>query len=284
MTEELRECLTDWKTILRHIAKIPTHVLQLVDGFPDFLGYTDACGKGAGGVWIGLSEDIGHVVWRVEFPRDIQEDLCTSANPTGSITMNDLELAGVVLGWLVLEHLVPDLRFKHIGLNCDNSSAVSWANKYRTAKSIAAARLLRLLSLRMHRRRVSPLLVIGIKGDDNDMADKSSRSFGSHGNAFQLNESLTDFFNKTYPLSQNNSWKEFQLPSELYSRVMSCVRGERSKMGQLLRLKKVDKNIGPIGHNMYDIGTAAPFWTMRPNSNLTSSSKPSLLGSGRKYS
>ena len=133
----------------------------------------------------------------------------------------------------------------------------------------------------MHTRKVSPLLVISIAGDDNDMADKSSRSFGSTGNAFESNESLTNFFNKNYPLKQNDSWTEFVIPSELLSRVMSCVRGERSKMGQLLRLKTVDKNIGNIGHNMYDVGTAAPFWTMRPNSNLTSSSKHTLQGSGQ---
>ena len=60
MTEDLKECLSDWKTILRHLATNPTHVLQLVDGFPDYLGYTDACGKGAGGVWMGITEDIGH--------------------------------------------------------------------------------------------------------------------------------------------------------------------------------------------------------------------------------
>ena len=281
MDEELVECLEDWRTILKHLAVHPTHVLQLVDGYPDFLGYTDACKKGAGGVWMGLTEDIGYVVWRVEFPEDIQDDLCTQENPNGSVTMNDLELAGVVLGWLVLEKLVPNLRFKHVGMNCDNSSAVSWSNKYRTAKSIPAARLLRLLSLRMHRRQVSPLLVISIAGDDNDMADKSSRSFGSKGNAFKLNESLTEFFNSNYPLPQNNSWKEFVIPSELYSRVMSCVRGERSKMGQLLRLKRVDKSIGDIGANTYDIGTAAPFWTMRPNLNPTSSSRPMLQGSGQ---
>ena len=281
MTDDLKECLSDWKTILKHLSEHPTHVLQLVDGYPDYLGYTDSCKKGAGGVWMGITSDIGYIVWRVEFPLDIQQNLCTSNNPNGTITMNDLELAGLVLGWLVLEHIVKDLRFKHIGMNCDNTSAVSWVNKYRTAKSIAGARLLRLLSLRMHKRKVSPLLVISIAGDDNDMADKSSRSFGSTGNAFESNESLTNFFNKNYPLKQNDSWTEFVIPSELLSRVMSCVRGERSKMGQLLRLKTVDKNIGNIGHNMYDVGTAAPFWTMRPNSNLTSSSKHTLQGSGQ---
>ena len=229
---------------------------------------------------MGVTDDIGHVTWRVEFPKDIQDELCTSDNPDGKITMNDLELAGVVLGWLVLEKLVPNLRFKHVGMNCDNTTAVCWANKYRTAKSIPAARLLRLLSLRMHRRQVSPLLVIHISGDENDMADKSSRSFGSNGNAFEIDETLTDFFNKTYPLQQNDSWKEFKVPSVLFSRVMSCVRGERLKMGQLLRLKGIDKSIGNTGECTYNIGNAAPFWTMRPNLKPTSSSKHLLLGSG----
>ena len=211
---------------------------------------------------MGITEDIGYVTWRVEFPQDIQDDLCTAENPDGKITMNDLELAGVVLGWLVLEKLVPNLRFKHIGMNCDNSTAVSWSNKYRTAKSIPAARLLRLLSLRMHRRQVSPLLVIHISGELNGMADKLSRSFGSTGNAFDIDESLTNFFNKSYPLPQGHSWKEFQIPSSLFSRVMSCVRGEHLKMGQLLRLKGIDKSIGPIGKSTYNSGNSAPFWTM----------------------
>lgn len=235
MNEEPQECLTDWRTILKHLAKHPTHILQLVNGFLDFLGYTNACGKRAGGVWIGLTEDIRHVVWRVELPEDNQQNLCTSDNPNGTITMNDLELAGMVLGWLVLEKLVPDMQFKNIGIDCDNSSAVSWSNKYhRTANSIPAARLLLLLSLHMHQRQVSPLLFISIKGDKNDMVDKSSCSFGSHGNAFQLNQSLIDFFNTNYPLKQNKSLRECVIPCKLVSRAMSCVCGERLKMGQLL--------------------------------------------------
>ena len=104
---ELSECLADWKTIIRHIHLHPTHVLQLADGFPDYLGYTDACKKGAGGVWMGITDDIGYVTWRVEFWKDIQDELCTSDNPDGKITINDLELAGVVLGWLVLEKICP---------------------------------------------------------------------------------------------------------------------------------------------------------------------------------
>ena len=33
MSDDLKECLSDWKTILKHLSEHPTHVLQLVDGF-----------------------------------------------------------------------------------------------------------------------------------------------------------------------------------------------------------------------------------------------------------
>ena len=280
VTPIIKQTMLDWRTILRQVSKKPTHVLQLVDGYPDYIGFSDACKKGAGGVWFGVTEDIGYHVWRVEFPQDIQDDLCTGDNPSGKITMNDLELAGVLLEWLVLEHLVGDLQFKHVGMNCDNSVAVTWANKYRTSKSIAAARLLRLLCLRMHKRMTSPSLVIGVKGDDNGMADVSSRSF-KQGHAFHTHASLTDYFNYEFPLPQNHSWQEFQVPSELFSRVISCVRGEASSMGSLLRLKGIDENIGCIGKDIATCGKKAQFWTMRPTLNASSSSQPLLHGSGQ---
>ncbi len=280
ITPIVRQTLLDWRTIIRQIAQNPTHVLQLVDGYPDYIGYSDACKLGAGGVWFGVTEDIGYHVWRMEFPKDLQDELCTSDNPNGKLTMNDFELAGVLIEWLVLEHLVDDLQFKHVGMNCDNSVSVTWTNKYRTSKSIAAARLLRLLCLRMHKRQTSPSLVIGVKGDDNGMADVASRSF-KRGHAFHNHASLTDCFNSAFPLPQNRSWKEFQIPSELFSRVISCVRGEASSMGSLLRLKGIGKNTGSTGKSIAAPGKRAQFWTMRPTLNASSSLQPLLHGSGQ---
>ena len=44
-----------------------------------------------------------HWVWKFEWPADIQQELVTGRmNKTGKLTINDLELAGLVLGWLVL--------------------------------------------------------------------------------------------------------------------------------------------------------------------------------------
>ena len=173
ITPILKETLQDWRTVVRQLCRIPTDVLQLTAAYPDYLGYSDACKTGVGGVWLGVSEDIGFYVWRLEWLEDIQNDLCTGSNPNGTITMNDLELAGVILEWFVLECLVHDLVFRSIGINCDNSTSVTWLTKMRTAKSKIAARLFRLLSMRMHRRRTAPLLAIGIAGLENDMADIS---------------------------------------------------------------------------------------------------------------
>ena len=114
------------------------------------------------------------------------------------------------------------------------------------------------------------------------MADISSRSF-KHGEAFSSSAPLTHLFNKKISLPQKCSWREFQIPSEIYWRVMSCIRGEPSKMGQLLRLKGIDKNIGATGASTQNSGSAAPFWTMRPNWNESSYSQPLLSGSGQAF-
>ena len=281
ITPSLREALRDWRTIIKQAAAIPTHVLQLVDGLPNFLAYCDACKRGVGGVVMGITKKIGYFVWRLEWPPDIREALVTWSNPQGTITMNDLELAGIVISWLVLEYLEKALEFCHVGIFCDNTTAVAWSKKLNTAKSIVAAKLLRFLCLRMHRRRAAPLLTQNISGEDNKMADVTSRSFKC-GAAFDSSSlSLSHFFNKTFPLPQQQSWTEFRLPPDITSRVISCVRGEVSTLGSLLRLKKIDKNTGNTGAHTPNFVASTHFSKLRPNLKLTSSSQALLHGSGR---
>ena len=88
ITPFLREAFRDWRTIIKQISTQPTHVWQLVAEFPDFLGYTDACGTAAGGVWCGVSEDIGFITWRVKFPITVRDAFTNNA-----LSINDLELA-----------------------------------------------------------------------------------------------------------------------------------------------------------------------------------------------
>ena len=111
----------------------------------------------------------------------------------------------MVLGWLILEYLCPSLTFFHIGMFCDNTSAVAWTKKMRTSKSIPAARLLRFLALRQCTRQISSLLPLYIIGDDNEMADVLSRAF-TDGKIAEVQQSLTKYFNLYFPLPQNASW------------------------------------------------------------------------------
>lgn len=59
ITPIVKQTLLDWKTIGRQVARKPTHVLQLVDGFPNYNGFSNACKLGAGGAWFDITEDIG---------------------------------------------------------------------------------------------------------------------------------------------------------------------------------------------------------------------------------
>jgi hypothetical protein len=149
------------------------------------------------------------------------------------------------------------LEHKHIGVFCDNTSAVSWAHKLRTSKSIVAGRLLRMIGMRIHARKASSLTPLNIAGEDNEMADIVSRAF-KNGQYFEAGKNLTSYFNSKFPLPQKKSWTEFHIPSALASRVTSCLRGELLPMASLLRLPQLAQSTGVTGAAMYPFSTATP--------------------------
>jgi hypothetical protein len=279
ITKYLKSALEDWRTIIHMLKNTPTSVRQLVADIPAIIGYNDACKTGVGGVLTPGLQNFPYLVWQTKWPEDIQNRLVTDTNPHGDISMNDLELAGIVLNFLALEIATQDIKYMHIGLYCDNTSAVSWANKLRTSKSIPAARLLRMLGLRMLASGASSLTTLNIPGTENEMADVSSRAF-RQGTSFKNFTSLSTFFNNKFPLPQNNSWKELKIPSKILSRVMSCVRGEQLTMESLLKLPNLDKNTGSTGKHMPPSGNKMSSSKTTPNSNVASFSPHLLHGSG----
>jgi hypothetical protein len=90
-------------TLLQESTKDPTRCRELVAGWPDFGSIVDASSYGVGGVVLGeLSECISTVFWW-EWPEYIRKEIKSFRNPTGSITNSDLEMAGMILLWLVIE-------------------------------------------------------------------------------------------------------------------------------------------------------------------------------------
>ena len=259
---------------------MPTPIKLLVPDYPSYIQYTDACGIGTGGIISSGLKPCLPIVWKFEWPENIKTALVTNTNPSGSISINDLELAGMVLGWLVMEYTIPNLAFCHIGMFCDNTSAITWAHKGSSSKSIPAARLLRFLYLRQRTKQTSSILPIHIAGEDNTMADISSRAF-NQGKFFEASNDLLTYFNSHFPLSQNTSWTEFHLSPKLTTRVISCLLGEQCQLESLIRLPKLGKGTGAIGAIIQANAKLTHTYEENQKSSNPSSLPASLQGSGR---
>ena len=272
ITKDLKRTLEDWRALIQHMTRVPTPIQLLVPDLPSIVKYTDACNIGAGGVIVPGSRMVPHIVWQFEWPDDIKQ-----AKVLGTLTINDLELAGMVLGWLTIDALFTDLKFQHIGIFCDNTSAVAWLRKGSTTTSSAAAALLRFLHIRIRHRQASSFIPEHIKGDNNDMADVSSRAF-KDGKYFKAHENLTSYFNTHF--KQSTPWLEYTLPKEWVTRVMSCLRGTPLPMASLLRLPQTDKNIGNTGAIIAAISECDRISNKFPHSRPSLQQQRSVLGSG----
>ncbi len=116
-------------------------------GWPDFIGVVDASSHSVGDVIIGELLECPPMVFRLQWPPDITKNVISDANPKGAITNLDLELAGLVLLWLMMEHVCGPLAEKRIALFSNNSPTVSWVQQMAYCSSLVAEQLIRVLAL-----------------------------------------------------------------------------------------------------------------------------------------
>jgi hypothetical protein len=146
---EARAALIDLRHLIMTLSARPTHVSELVEYDPKLAGTRDASSAGVGGVWIGYN--VQPTVWRLEWPQDVVE-----LYQKGSLTNSDLEMAAVLLHYLVAEQLRPMERC-HTAIWSDNSPAVSWSTKMADkVTTLIAGQLLRALA--MHQRMTQSAL------------------------------------------------------------------------------------------------------------------------------
>jgi hypothetical protein len=108
--------------------KDPTRCRELVPGWPDFVSIVNASSNGVGRVVLGeLSECIPTVFWW-EWPEDIRKEIKSFGYLTGSITNSDLEMAGMLLLWLVIEGICSVLAEKQVALFTNNTPKVAWVS------------------------------------------------------------------------------------------------------------------------------------------------------------
>jgi hypothetical protein len=81
---------------------------------------------GFGGVIVGENSKCPPTVVRLQWPSDITENVKSDSNPNRTITNSDLEMAGLLLVFLVMEEVICELKEKNIALFSNNTPTVSW--------------------------------------------------------------------------------------------------------------------------------------------------------------
>jgi hypothetical protein len=178
--KKLFHAIKDCRTLLREATSRPTKCSELMMGNPDFVGVKDASVHDVGGIIIGESMACVPTVFRMEWPQWVKDEVIKTNNGQGgSLTNSDLEMAGLLLLFVVMEDVCDMQPGCHIALFSDNLPTVSWIQKMAVKGSKVADQLLRALCLRMKQRNISPLTSLHISGKKNAMTDIPSRSFGS---------------------------------------------------------------------------------------------------------
>ncbi len=148
--EPLNLANSNCRIILWELTSRPAHCPELMAGWPDFVGVVKASSHGVGGITIGKLFECPPTVFCLQWPPEITASIITESNLTGTLTNSDLELAGLVLLWIMMEHVCTDLVEKWIALFSNNSPSVGWVQCMAMHSSLIAEQLIQVLALRFN--------------------------------------------------------------------------------------------------------------------------------------
>jgi hypothetical protein len=217
--------LEDFWTLAQDLTNRPTRIAEIVPD-DDFwvLGACDAAKSGMGGVWFppDASSPPGApthppIAWHFPFPQNIQDQVVSFDNPTGSITNSDLELAGTIAHQDVIVRQV-DCRERTVATGCDNTPSVAWRDKGSTTTDGPAAYLLWEASLHQRHHRFKQRH-FHLAGYLNVLADVASRRFDMSDSQFLAYLDLV--------APQTQPWQLHQLPSDMSSKLLNALQRQR---------------------------------------------------------
>ena len=297
LNSQFKDAIDDFRWLADDISNRPTRIAEIIPEAPAFVGTTDASGRGMGGVWLpdahnvwsaSLSEStlkpvlsnqrgsatasalqsdrhdspMSHppLLWRALFPPEIADALVSWTNPDGSISISDLELAGVLAGNDILAQAV-DVTEVTTGTGTDNLAALSWSTKKAVSVTGPASYLLRLMSLHQRAFRYQ-LRSFYMPGPANSMADDCSRLW------HLSDDELLAHFNLHYP--QKEPWQICHLRPEMFSALISALSCVRQPPQAILGEASPARTSGTSG-----LHSALPSGWMIPASQASSTSSPS---------
>ncbi len=170
----LYTAITGCQTLLRESSDSPTQCCKLVGGWPDYIGVCDALSHGVSGVIFGKNEACVPAVFCLEWSQDVKD-----LYQLKTITNSDLEMAGLLFLWLILETVCDNLREKGVALLSDNLPTVEWVRRLASRKFLVSAHLICALALQLKLKGTCPITPLHIAGKENLMIDTPLCSFGS---------------------------------------------------------------------------------------------------------
>lgn len=147
--KHVHDFLDDWRWLANALTQRPTRIAELIPSTqPHTIGACDASGTGMGGVHFvhDAQGKLHPLLWRQRFPQAVSDELVSFANPKGTVTNSDSELAGTIAHHDVLAHTVNIVECTVHTLS-DNDPTVCWQRKGSTTTAGPAAYLLRLQAL-----------------------------------------------------------------------------------------------------------------------------------------
>ena len=273
--KEARACLQDLYALARDLAQRPTRMDEIVPTHPLYAGCCDAALAGMGGVWLPSTDPYypqhPPYVWRAPFPPQVQRELVSTTNPSGTISNSDLELAGAIAHAGALAHH-RDIRECTVAIFSDNTPADVWGTKASVTTMGPAAYLLRTASL--HQRRHRYLLQrTYIPGPANVLADIASRRFDLSDDA------LLRHLTTLAPHSQN--WQMLTTSPELVSQLICDLLRKRPDKPYLRNAPAPSISSGPnTGSRTRSRWAWAPFYPLWRTKYPTSASSPTASARG----
>ena len=243
LAKGVHDALDDFRWLHKSISSRPTRMQELVPLPPSISGFHDAAKTGAGGVLFpdasitSRSQDYRPILWRFQWPPDIQADLVSEDNPNGRITNSDLELAGAFLQLEAASQNF-DVRERTILARTDNLPTLFWTRTGSTTTTRVPAHLLRLFGIHQRFHRYIPRHDY-VPGKLNPLADDSSRMF------HLTDSALLSHFNLSYP--QPLSYKLWTPSQHITSAVISALRRKPCKPESLLVEPPPPTLTGPSG-------------------------------------
>jgi len=142
LTAAMIDQLSDFEYRANSLNEWPTALAELAPDHPV------AIGKGMGGVWLPAitNANLQPLLWQAKFPEEIQQDLVSWKNPTGTVTNLDLELAGCIAQQDILLQEADCTSHTVLPLG-DNTQSASWHLKGSASTVGSPAYLLCMNSL-----------------------------------------------------------------------------------------------------------------------------------------